>query len=69
MLSLARVKENQSMLANSKSQVSPTATEAELKKAYKVNALKYHPGMHHPTPISVPQNAERCNGERVSLGY
>jgi len=25
-------------------QVSPTATEAELKKAYKTNALKYHPG-------------------------
>lgn len=25
-------------------QVKPTATEAELKKAYKVNALKYHPG-------------------------
>lgn len=26
-------------------QVSPTATEQELKKAYKVGALKYHPGM------------------------
>ena len=24
--------------------VSPTATEAELKKAYKMNALKFHPG-------------------------
>lgn len=26
-------------------QVAPTATEQELKKAYKVGALKYHPGM------------------------
>jgi len=25
-------------------QVSPNATEAELKKAYKVGALKHHPG-------------------------
>jgi DnaJ family protein A protein 2 len=24
--------------------VAPTATEAELKKAYKTGALKYHPG-------------------------
>lgn len=26
-------------------QVSPNATEQELKKAYKTGALKYHPGM------------------------
>lgn len=25
--------------------VAPTATEQELKKAYKTGALKYHPGM------------------------
>ena len=27
-----------------KRQVAPTATEAELKKAYKTGALKHHPG-------------------------
>lgn len=27
-------------------QVDPAATEAELKKAYRVGALKHHPGMH-----------------------
>lgn len=26
-------------------QVAPTATDAELKKAYKTGALKFHPGM------------------------
>jgi DnaJ-class molecular chaperone len=26
--------------------VGPTATEQELKKAYKMNALKYHPGAY-----------------------
>ncbi len=33
---------------NSPRQVSPGATEQELKKAYKTGALKYHPGMSLP---------------------
>jgi hypothetical protein len=31
-------------IADPAAQVAPTATEAELKKAYKTGALKYHPG-------------------------
>lgn len=33
------------MITDNSKQVAPSATEQELKKAYKVNALKYHPGM------------------------
>ncbi len=32
-------------------QVSPTCTEAELKKAYKIGALKHHPGVYYSNPI------------------
>jgi len=28
-------------------QVSPTCAEAELRKAYRVGALKHHPGVYH----------------------
>lgn len=38
--------------------VAPTATDAELKKAYKTGALKFHPGMLI-TPSSRP-SSHRC---------
>jgi hypothetical protein len=48
--------------------VAPTATEQELKKAYKVNALKYHPDKNAHDPAAEEKFKEISHAYLFLLG-